>query len=123
MPFQSASWITGVKDAVGQLLFQRPTSLKEEMERFYREFDAGISPRQHIGIFEGSALSGVIMTADKGFDWSSLPATSGDSPYPHKASTGQAPSLSWPWPSGPWPWPAQRFYILPESPQYLHRTV
>jgi hypothetical protein len=50
------------------------------MQEFYEEFDASSSnPRQHTGIFEGSALSGVIMMADKRFDWGSLPASAGKS--------------------------------------------
>lgn len=29
-------------------------------------------------VFQGSALSDVILTADKGFDWGTLPATAGE---------------------------------------------
>lgn len=86
MPFQSASWSNSSSEITRHLSFERPASLKEEMQEFYEEFDAGSSnPRQHTGIFEGSALSGVIMMADKRFDWGSLPASAGKS-----------------WPSGGW---------------------
>lgn len=67
MPFNPANGTSGDHEA-----------LKDEVDEFYEEYDeSSDSPREHTGIFEGSALSGVIVAADKGFDWDSLPADAG----------------------------------------------
>lgn len=55
------------------------TTLKDDLDKFYEGFDESSgNPRQHTGIFEGSAVSGVVVTADKEFDWDNLPASSGE---------------------------------------------
>lgn len=66
--------------------------LRRNVETFYSEVADDNSPRQHDGIFEGSALSGVIVAADKSFDWSSLPATAGMPSVAH-GDTMQAVTL------------------------------
>lgn len=55
------------------------TTLKDDLDKFYEGLDEfSGNPRQHTGIFEGSAVSGVIVTADKEFDWDNLQASSGE---------------------------------------------
>jgi len=83
MPLEEETWLQRALKALpgpSKTLFgdDKP-SLKDEVEGFYSDLDEDSpgQPRQHNGIFVGSALSGVILKADKGFDWDSLPATAG----------------------------------------------
>lgn len=69
MPLQEDTWLTTLKKWFGSASNSSPT-FKTDVTEWYEE-------REHAGTFEGSALSGVIMSADKEFDWSSLPAASG----------------------------------------------
>jgi hypothetical protein len=79
MPLTPETWFNKIVRKLGLSFATEPTTFKEDVDGFMMEFDAGSSnPRQHSGIFEGSALSGVILTADQGFDWDSLPAGAGE---------------------------------------------
>lgn len=78
-PWQQEAWLSR---ALRSILSSSCSSqeaaplISADVRRFYDSLD-GDGPRQHGGIFEGSALSGVILTADEAFDWSSLPAEAG----------------------------------------------
>lgn len=78
MPLNPETWFNKTARKLGLPSATGPHTFKEDIDRVMESFDAGSgNPRQHSGIFEGSALSGVIVTADQGFDWGSLPARAG----------------------------------------------
>lgn len=63
MPQNSETWFTKTARKLGLPFATEPPTFKGDVDKFMRVFDAGSSnPRQHSGIFEGSALSGVILT-------------------------------------------------------------
>ena len=83
MPLETVTWLTRARQDVfvrlGLSSNKLQPTLKAEVDSFYARLGNTLSgePRQHSGIFEGSAMSGVILTADKTFDWDSLPAHTG----------------------------------------------
>jgi hypothetical protein len=84
-PFESKTWArsetssksNSLKQSLGGAKSFELEFLQDELEEFFDGLDDEV-PRQHSGTFEGSALSGVIMSAEEGFDWGSLPASAGE---------------------------------------------
>lgn len=78
VPFESKTWASGKVSSVLKVRQSYEDDEDEdEVEEFLESLDDAC-PRQHSGTFEGSALSDVILAAEEGFSWDSLPASAGE---------------------------------------------
>lgn len=50
---------------------------KADVESFYSQLGDEVRQRVHNGAFEGCSLTSIIVSADKSFAWSNLPAEAG----------------------------------------------
>lgn len=84
MPFESKTWasskvgnVSGLRESLDEGEDDDDDEDKNAVEEFLESLDDEC-PRQHSGSFEGPALSGVILAAETGFNWDSLPASAGE---------------------------------------------
>lgn len=81
LPFSTDtwSWKSVIHSLFGSSTAKQDTAAgnKEQVEDFYELLNDRLQQRLHLGVFEGCSLSGVVVRAEKGYDWHSLPAEAG----------------------------------------------
>lgn len=80
VPFCNSTWSwPSLLSSLGWGSAPKPSDnpLKTEVDGFFEAYYEEAHHRRHMGVFEGSSLTDVIMHAGKGFDWGSLPAEAG----------------------------------------------
>lgn len=68
MPFQDTTWACHSAASRNVITDLDKDRLSRSVEMLYVKVADNNSPWQHNGIFEGSAVSGVIVSADESFD-------------------------------------------------------